>query len=429
MAGGQEKVMITRLKNVLGLTRGSTCLWGVCIGHGFTHWFPSTFYLLLPLIKDELGLSYMEMGLLITVRYTVSTIANFPSGMVADLVGRHYLIMSISLAWVGIPYLFLGISNNYALLLLCMGVIGAGNNLWHPASLSTLRDTYPRKMGWAMGWNASAANIGDALGPLLSGIFLTWLTWRYILIGSSIPGLGLGLLIWWMLGASMRESDQVPVEGGKPKQVGKKGMSIRQYMRGLGKLLVNRDVLILSLINGVRSHTQNGLSTFLPSFFMNLMHLSPWLSGVYMTVIQVAGIIAAPISGRISDRHGRKRVVTAALGSTSIALFLLVFVNIPWLFIAFLGAMGFFLYSLRPVLFAWTMEVAPKELGGSAIGINFSFQSALSALAPVLGGWIADSWGLMYTFYFLAATVLLSNLLVVLAREPARSEAVRVKPT
>jgi len=82
--------------------------------------------------------------------------------------------------------------------------------------------------------------------------------------------------------------------------------------------------------------------------------------------------------------------------------------------------MGFFLYALSPVLIAWTMEVAPQELGGSAIAIQFTFQSVLSALAPVLGGWIADHWGLMYTFYFLAAVLLLSNLLVPFLKEPVR---------
>jgi MFS family permease len=156
---------------------------------------------------------------------------------------------------------------------------------------------------------------------------------------------------------------------------------------------------------------------------MNLMHLSPWLSGIYMTVIQIAGIISAPISGHVSDRHGRKRVVRGALFSTSLAIFFLVFLNIPWLFVVFLGVVGFFLYSLRPVLIAWTMEVAPKELGGTAVSVQFSFQSALSALAPVLGGWIADAWGLMYTFYFLAAMLLLSNLFVIFIKESVRLEA------
>jgi len=108
-------------------------------------------------------------------------------------------------------------------------------------------------------------------------------------------------------------------------------------MKGLGRLLTNPNILLLSLINGIRTLTQNGLSTFLPSYFINLLHLSPWLSGVYLTIIQVAGIVAAPISGHLSDRHGRKRVVRMALISTSLGIFFLVFINIQWLFIVFWG--------------------------------------------------------------------------------------------
>jgi MFS family permease len=361
------------------------------------------------------------MGLLVTFRFIGATASNFPSGMVADLIGRHHLILVIALVWVGIPYLLIGLSNNYTVLLFCMVLIGIGNNLWHPAAMSMLRDSYPQKRGWAMGWNSSASHMGDALGPFMSGFFLTWVTWRSILIGSCIPGLGMALLIWWLLGTPQTEFVRSPeTHGQNNHSTDKKPLSLGEYFSGFGKLLVNPNIFFLSLISGIRSLTQNGLSTFLPSFFMNLLQLSPWLSGVYMTIMQVAGIIAAPVSGRFSDRHGRKRVVTAALFSTSLAICLLAVVNIPWLFVVFLGGMGFFLYSLSPVLIAWTMEVAPQELGGSAIAIQFTFQTTLAALAPVLGGWIADRWGLMSTFYFLAASLLLSNLLVAFLKEPVR---------
>jgi FSR family fosmidomycin resistance protein-like MFS transporter len=410
---------MVRLKNLLGLNSDNFTLWGISLGHAFLHWFPSTFYLLLPLIKDELGLSYTEMGFLVTARFLASTVANFPSGMIVDLIERHYLVVTIALAWVGVPYLFIGMSQSYAVLLGCMAMIGIGNNLWHPAAFSILRDAYPQKRGWAMGWHSSGANIGDALGPFMSGIFLAWVTWRTILVGSFIPGLGIGFLIWWLLKKPRSDSPrllQAERRGSQP--AGNSGLSLGEYWKGLGSLLINPSIFILSFINGVRSLTQNGLSTFLPSFFMDLLKLSPWMSGVYMTIIQLAGIIASPISGRLSDEYGRKRVVTGALFSTSAAIFFLAFFNVPWLFVVFLSVVGFFLYSLRPVLIAWTMEVAPKELGGSAVGLQFTFQSVLSALAPVLGGWIADTWGLMVTFYFLAAVLLLSNLLVVFLREP-----------
>jgi len=403
-------------------------LWAMSIGHAYTHWFPATFYLLLPLIKDELKLNYTEMGMLITVRFVSSTIANFPSGMLSDMFRRHDLLMAVSLVWVGLPYIFAGMSSNYNILLLCMVLIGTGNNLWHPAAISALTDIYPSKKGWAMGWHASAANIGDALGPFMTGILLAWMSWRAILAVSFIPGLALGVLIWWMLGEASRRAaaeEARNAANAEAKEVKKKGqqMSVIAYLRGFWKLLINPQVFILSLINGVRSLVQTGLSTFLPTFFMHVQHFSPWLSGVYLTIIQVAGVIAAPISGHASDRYGRKKVTTAALFTTSIAVFLMALLDIPWLFVVFLGVVGFFLYSLRPVLFAWTMEVAPKELGGSAIAIQFSFQSALGALAPVLGGWIADTWGLMATFFFLAGTMLLSNLLVLFVKEAKQQHA------
>ncbi len=394
-------------------------VWATGIGHAYTHWFPATFYLLLPLIKDELNLSYTEMGFLVTIRYIASTVSNFPSGMLSDMFRRRDILMALSLAWVGLPYMFAGLSSNYNVLLLCMVLIGTGNNFWHPAAISALSDIYPKKKGWALGWHASAANAGDALGPFLTGILLAWMTWRTILVVSFVPGVALGALIWWMLGEASRRAAAEEAKKAVPGQVKavKARMSLKEYFASLWQLLINPHVFILSLINGVRSLTQNGLSTFLPSFLMNVQHLTPWLAGIYMTVIQVAGVIAAPLAGQASDRYGRKKVTSSSLLFTSIGVFFLAFLDIPWLFVVFLAVVGFFLYALRPVLFAWTMEVAPPDMGGTAIAIQFSFQSGLAALAPVIGGWIADNWGLMATFYFLAATVLISNVLVIFVKD------------
>ena len=60
------------------------------------------------------------------------------------------------------------------------------------------------------------------------------------------------------------------------------------------------------------------------------------------------------------------------------------------------------------------MDLTPAHLGGSATSVMFGFQSTLSILAPVVGGLIADAWGLSAVFYMLAGTVLIANLLVFL---------------
>ena len=86
-------------------------LWLITTGHALTHWYPATFYLLLPLIGSELGLSYSEIGLIITCQYIASAVANIPGGVVVDTVGRKGLLMAVSLFWVGFPYLLIGFTD------------------------------------------------------------------------------------------------------------------------------------------------------------------------------------------------------------------------------------------------------------------------------------------------------------------------------
>ena len=117
-------VLPGKLKKFFGFNHENTVVWGTSIGHGFSHWYPSTFYLLLPLLKNEMGLSYTEMGFLITFRFLIGALGNLPSGMLSDLIGRYRLLMALSLSLVGVPYLFVGLSNSYNMLLFCIRKVG-----------------------------------------------------------------------------------------------------------------------------------------------------------------------------------------------------------------------------------------------------------------------------------------------------------------
>ena len=53
-------------------------VWVISLGHALTHWYPATFYLLLPLIGKELGLSYGQIGSILTCQFAAGAIANVP---------------------------------------------------------------------------------------------------------------------------------------------------------------------------------------------------------------------------------------------------------------------------------------------------------------------------------------------------------------
>ena len=60
-------------------------------GHGATHWIVQTFLILLPAITKDLGLSYFEAGLLVSILHISSFVANLGSGVIVDVTGRKVI--------------------------------------------------------------------------------------------------------------------------------------------------------------------------------------------------------------------------------------------------------------------------------------------------------------------------------------------------
>ena len=76
------------------------------------------------------------------------------------------------------------------------------------------------------------------------------------------------------------------------------------------------------------------------------------------------------------------------------------------------GAVAGAAFAVRAVLQAWLLDATPPGLSGSAIGILFGAQAAGAAIGPISAGMLADQFGIMAAFYFLAGTIVVANMLV-----------------
>jgi MFS family permease len=398
------------------LRQTDSLLWLIALGHTFTHWCPATFYLLLPYLVKELGLTYSQAGFLITIRVAANLLVNIPAGMLVDIVGKKALLMALALLATGVPYFLVGVSHSFFWVALFMAFVGVGNYLWHPAAISTLSEKFPDKRGFAIAIHAVGPNIGESIAPLLVGVLLLFLSWRSVLFVNLIPGIVIAFILWKFLFGKLES-----------RAPSKQGLNAREYFSGMKKMAQNPSILLLVLVAGMRSMTQQGLHTFLPIYLTHDLGLSSALAGLYLSITQTAGMIGTPIAGSISDRRGRKRVLTAGLFSTSIVLFILAYFRMNWLFITALAFLGFFLYAVRPVIWAWVLDLSPKELGGSMVSFFSGSQSLLSSLSPVICGFIADRWGILAAFYFLAGTVFIANLVVLAVREETREAPAMVE--
>ena len=387
----------------------------ITLGHSLTHWYPATFFMLLPLIGNEMGLTYSQIGFIMTCQYAAGAVSNVPGGMLVDMWGKKGQLMALSLFWVGFPYLMMGFSSQYWMLLICVMLVGIGNNLWHPTAIPLLGSMFPKRKGLALSLHGMGGNVGDALAPLAVGALLTTLSWREIVVLNVVPGAAMSMLILFFLGTMTfaPKKKAAPAAESAVAAADSQRQSMRSYLQGVKDLMRTPGLFLLTLSSGFRSMTQGTLLTFLPLYLAKEMHYDVFWVGAGMALLQLAGFIAAPIAGHLSDTMGRKTILMSSFGMSGVVLLLMTFAGgSPW-FVFLIAVLGFFLYAARPIMQAWMLEATPKNMGGTAIGLMFGMQSGAQAVAPILGGIVADHYGLLAAFYLLAATIIIANIMVV----------------
>ncbi len=391
-------------------------VWLISAGHMMTHWYPATFYLLLPLIGNDLGLSFSQIGSILTCQFVAGALSNLPGGMVVDTVGRKGLLMAVALSWVGLPYFVMGFSHSYWMLLVCAALVGIGNNLWHPTAIPLLAQNHPERRGLVVSIHSMGGNLGDAVAPLAVGAMLTAFSWRDVVVMNVVPGVLASVLLLLLLGGAAGADADHDRQGGKQR-------TALHSLAGLRLLLANRTVLMLSLGSAVRAMTAMTLLTFLPIFLANeLGYPSAWVGGI-LFALQAAGFAAAPVSGHLSDRMGRRNIIMTSMAMSAVVLLFMAFAGRSPAFALFVAFLGFFLFAIRAVLQAWLLDATPRQLGGTAIGVLFGAQAVGSAIGPLIGGVIADHYGLIATFYYLAATIVVANMFILFTPAEPSKEA------
>lgn len=397
--------------NILRVTRldgkGQWRAFLVAGGHGSTHWIIATFYILVPYIRSDLELSYAEAGVFASVFFCSSFVANAGSGAIVDITGRRVFLQFLSLVIGGGALLVLGAAEGMWLIIAMLIFIGATNNLWHPAAISYLSDLYPNNRGYVLSIHTLGASLGDMIAPLVAGILLLGMTWQMTAVVSAMPIFVMAVVLYLTL--TERRKNGFDEERNNSRSL---GISGSDYIKGILHLVCNVPFLGICLMAAFRSMAQNGLLFFLPFLMLDELGFGSLLLGLALMALQTGGMIAGPVAGTLSDYTGRRPVALFSLAATTAVIALLSNINTSTLFVIVLVLLGCTLFAVRPVIHSWTMDLTPRELGGSAISVLFAAQAGFSAAVPILGGLVADQWGLDKVFYGLAGCMAIATVIV-----------------
>jgi len=382
--------------------KGQAPVYMVGLGHGAIHWFAMTVMVLLPYIRQDMSLTGVQVGALVSIFHLVSALTNVVSGPAIDITGRRALFQIIAVAIGGAGLLVFGFTANYVIMAAMMALMGVANNIWHPAGISFLSRLYPNNRGYVLSIHASGANLGDAVAPFVAGLLLVWFSWQETAVISSLPVFLVGLLLIIIV----LPRDKVTQDGPK------KGVGAADYVTGLKIMIKDKAVVGLCLMAAFRTSAQVGLYTFIPIYLVEVMKTSSVFMGTNMTAMQLTGVFASVIAGTASDKVGVRPIVMMGLTASTLIIAGLTFVSDELIYITCIAVLGFCLYAIRPVVHSWLMALVPDNMAGSATSLMFGIQSIFGAATPLIGGAIMDIYGIIYVFYFIAGMILVSNLIV-----------------
>jgi len=392
---------VTRVAPVAKENR-AILLANLALGHGIAHFYQQSFLVMLPKIAVDLGLSGVGVGALGTVRHLTSFAVETPGGFIVDTLKRQWgLIFAGCMGLIALAWVVAGVAPNLPILIVAIVLIALPGTVWHLPAMAALSQRFPERRGLAVSIHGLGANVGNIVGPLVAGMLLgvLLLSWRKVAFLYAVPPLLLASLFW----LSLRD-----VGGHGADQQKRLGVRLKEARSLVGNGRI-RGLVLVALLRGMGF---DAILLFTPIYLSSELKMGDALVGLHVSLLTALGIGALPVLGALSDKFGRKAVLLPGLLAMALLSFALVSVGTGLKLTLVIGAMGIFSYSLNQVLRAAVLDLSPKGTEATSYGLIFGSTQIVAAFSPLFAGVLKDRLGTEFVFYYAAAIVGLSALVV-----------------
>lgn len=360
-------------------------------------------------IKEELGLSYAQAGILATAYFYAYTTMQVPAGYLGDKFGRKAILVLTSLLW-SITCFITSLSQTFVQIFLARLATGVAQGAYFGNDRPIVASSTPREK-MTLGQSISFMGIGAGLtlGIILGGIIASSLNWRWVFVLFSIPPAVAALVFFKFIREPARR-DTYRVS----------------YRAEFTKALRKRNLWTLYLGGIAGMYAFFVLATWTTAVLLEVGVKDIGTASLFSSIIGLAILPSLMLTGVITDRivkTGKSRGgVIAALYSVG-AIFMVLSgwgiaskTSIPTLLTVIFFA-TFCVTGVWGPLQAQLSELARIEV----LGITYGIMNTLHFIGPMTAPWVTGlirdytgsfEWG----FYVAAVFLLLSVPLVLKVR-------------
>ena len=383
-------------------TRGKTdnslrTLAAISLAHWVSHFHLFVLPMLFPFLKEQLGVGSIELGLAITVLGIVSGLTQAPIGYLADHIGaRKVLLMGLTLG--GCALIMLGLNLSYPWLLVCAGLLGLANSVYHPADYAILSAHMDEaRMGRAFSIHTFAGFLGGAVAPAIMATLVATVGGTGALIAAGAVGLLVALVLIAVgipdASAADRHVDGVPAA----KQS-----------------IITPAIIVLTIFFMLLGLSNAGIGKFGVVALMTGYGESFSSANLALTAFLACSAIGVLAGGYLADRTSRHgRVAAACFAVNAVIMLVIATTTLPSLLLtAMMAIAGFLSGVIAPSRDMLVRSAAPPGAAGRAFGIVSTGFNLSGIFGPLLYGWIMDQslphWVFGASVVFMTLTVLLA---------------------
>jgi FSR family fosmidomycin resistance protein-like MFS transporter len=331
----------------------------------------------LPFLIAERHFSYAAAASLVLATSLASSVIQPLFGSFADRFAAPWF-MPVGLLIAGLGLTGAGLAPDFWQIVLAMMISGIGVATFHPEAARWMNLVAGDRRATAMSIFSLGGNLGFALGPLLTTSLL-------LLFG--LPGAA------WLLVPLLVISVVLVLMFPRFLSYHSAG-NVRSQRSASAATNDWRAFWVLTGAVTARSIVFYGINTFLPLYWIAVLHQSKSVGSLALTLLLLTGAVGTIVSGRLADRYGRRIVVL--VGFSALAPCLLAFVslgtlNLPLAFV-FLIPLGLALFAPASVMVVMGQEYLPANIG-IASGVTLGLAVSIGGITTPFFGHIADLYG------------------------------------
>lgn len=369
---------------------------------------------LFPVIAEDLGLSYQDLGLIAGILALTWGLAAVVTGSLSDRFGcRRVLVISV----IAFSTLVAGsgLATGLMTFLLIRGLMGFAEGGYVPASIvATVRASKPSRVGLAVGIQQMAAPlVGLGLGPIIAvGLLRVLPSWEWVFATVAIPGF---VVAYLMVRVIKDPPDIVREEAGVAAK--KPGPSFTDALKY--RNVVFAALGMLGFLSAL--HT---LSAFMPNYLTDHIGLSLDMMGLVLSAMGAGGVIGMIVVPAVSDRLGRKPVMVVSMLIALVALVAMTRITEgPLLLAAGLFVISAMISGVVAITIGPFVNASvPPAIAATATGIVAGLGEMVGgAFAPMIAGAIAEARGISAIPYVSLAAAAFGLVIVAFGMKEPRS--------